>query len=74
MQQASYNMRLRGIVKYCASCGEKKQRLTYPKYEPVACTMRCAANAWDSLGWGTTCNDCGELNDMDGHECEEEAS
>ncbi len=52
-------------MKYCASCGEKKQRLTYPKDDPVACTMRCAAESWDNLRAGgvtSYCNGCGEYD------------
>ena len=53
------------IVKYCASCGEKKQRLTYPKDDPVACTMRCAALNWLGLmesGVSIYCSGCGEYD------------
>ena len=32
----------RTLTAYCATCGERK-KLRYPRYEPLCCTQRCAA-------------------------------
>jgi hypothetical protein len=59
---------------YCIGCG--KRGVYWPKYEPIACTMRCIATRWllikDAAGFaeGEHCGDCGEQIQYYGHECE----
>ena len=60
------------ITGFCAACGIRK-RLTYPKYEPRICTMRCAAVHFECLqsagsGYGY-CTACGEDDGICRGEC-----
>ena len=59
-------------IRYCATCGERK-KLSYPKYEPICCTQRCAADRLLILidvGAERHCAACGEFG-CEG-ECERE--
>ena len=62
-------MPLDSTKRYCKSCGDRK-RLTWPKGDPVCCTMTCAANkfliyvATASNEWdGSHCTNCGSLEE-----------
>ena len=59
--------------RYCMACGERK-RLTWPKDNPICCTMWCAATSFTSYGavsddWEAShCTNCGKSGDDHLHE------
>ena len=61
-------MPLDSTRRFCRSCGDRK-RLTWPKHSPRYCSMRCAAESFDSyselsMDWDAAyCTNCGKIYD-----------